>query len=199
LVPTRQTGDQVRMAEHELADLIRWHRDPLYRYVLRRTFGDRQLAEDITQEALLRAWQRSGTVDWSIRDMRPWLFAVARNLVVDNYRAMRARPAEVLDERMNDRPEHVDRIAEALVAHDMTAALARLSEAHRAVLVEVYYHGHSLAEVAVKFGLPLGTVKSRMYYALRALRPLVRELGAAMRACDEVAPDECGRELAYTA
>ena len=199
LVPAARTGEQVRMAEHDLADLIRLHRDPLFGYVLRRTFGDRQLAEDITQETLLRAWQRSGTVHATTAAIRPWLYAVARNLVVDNYRARQSRPAEVSDERVAERPTTDDQIGAALLAHDMAAALARLSEPHRTVLIEVYYRERPMAEVAVTLGVPLGTVKSRVHNALRALRPLVRELRDAGRTGGERVPVATGPELAYSA
>lgn len=199
LVPAARTGEQVRMAEHELADLIRLHRDPLFGYVLRRTFGDRQLSEDITQETLLRAWQRSATIRSGTEAIRPWLYAVARNLVVDNYRARQARPAEVFDVRVEDRPVAEDRISEALAAHDMAAALARLSETHRTVLVEVYYRGRALSEVAVHLGIPLGTVKSRVHNALRALRPLVQELVDAGRVGDDQVLVRSDRELLCSA
>jgi RNA polymerase sigma-70 factor (ECF subfamily) len=198
-VPTVGTGERVRMAEHELAELIRLHRGPLFAHVLCRTFGDRQLAEDITQETLLRAWQWCEPAGSAHKAVRPWLYAVARNLIVDNYRAKRARPAEVLDQRVENRPAQVDQMGRADAAHDMAAALATLTERQRSVLVEVYYRGCPMAEVAVKFGIPLGTVKSRVYSALRALRPLVQVLDDARRAGDDRVLAGGGQDLAYSA
>src|ERR1700720_475481 len=69
------------------------HAAPLLRYAVHLMSGDRQRAEDIVQETLLRAWQHPEAI--ADRPARPWLFAVARNLAVDAYRARRARPHEV--------------------------------------------------------------------------------------------------------
>src|SRR5579875_2512697 len=69
------------------------HAGPLLRYTLHLTSGDRQRAEDIVQETLVKAWLHPDAI--ADRPARPWLFAVARNLAVDSYRARRARPREV--------------------------------------------------------------------------------------------------------
>src|ERR1700729_2102804 len=78
-------------------DLIRAlyaeHAGPLLRYAMHLMSGDRQRAEDIVQETLLRAWQHPEAI--ADRPARPWLFAVARNLAVDSFRARKARPPEV--------------------------------------------------------------------------------------------------------
>jgi RNA polymerase sigma-70 factor (ECF subfamily) len=172
LVPTTvQAPGQARMAEHDLVELMRSHRDPLLRYVLRLTFGDQYLAEDITQETLVRAWHRAGKAELRPDSVRPWLFTVARRLVVDGFRARSARPTEVYGEFVEQQPATGDDIERVLLAHDLDNALARLTERHRQVLVEVYLRGLSLAEVATKHGIPLGTVRSRVHHALRAIRP----------------------------
>lgn len=66
--------------------------------------------------------------------------------------------------------------------------LCRLEPRHRQVLVELYYRGHSVTEAAARLGVPSETVKSRTYYALRRLKLLLEEAGAADRAADELAP-----------
>lgn len=152
------------------------HAAPLLRYVLRLTDGDRLRAEDIVQETLLRAWMHPEAI--SERPARPWLFTVARNLAVDAHRARRARPPEVAERVLEvlPVPDEADRVLESWAVAD---ALAALRPEHRQVLVETYYLGRSVAEAAVVLGIPGGTVKSRTFYALRALKLALEERGLA--------------------
>jgi RNA polymerase sigma-70 factor, ECF subfamily len=152
------------------------HAGPLLRYALHLTNGDRQRAEDIVQETLLRAWLHPEAI--SERPARPWLFAVARNLAVDAYRARRARPHEVGEGALEliAAPDEADRALESWAVAD---ALRSLRPEHRGVLLETYYRGRSVAEAASALGIPAGTVKSRTFYALRALKLELEERGLA--------------------
>ena len=152
------------------------HAGPLLRYALHLTSGDRQRAEDIVQETLLRAWLHPDAI--VNRPARPWLFAVARNLAVDAHRARQARPREVGEAALalTAVPDTADRALEAWAVAD---ALRSLRLEHRAVLLETYYRGRSVAEAAAVLGVPAGTVKSRTFYALRALKLALEERGLA--------------------
>jgi RNA polymerase sigma-70 factor (ECF subfamily) len=152
------------------------HAGPLLRYALHLTSGDRQRAEDIVQETLLKAWLHPEAI--SERPARPWLFAVARNLAVDAYRARRARPHEVGEGALGlvAVPDEADRALESWAVAD---ALRSLRPEHRGVLLETYYRGRSVAEAASVLGIPAGTVKSRTFYALRALKLELEERGLA--------------------
>ena len=70
-----------------------------------------------------------------------------------------------------------DRTDQLLLSWVVADALTRLSEEHRAVLLECYYRGRPVAEAARRLGVPEGTVKSRTHYALRALRLALEEMG----------------------
>ena len=152
------------------------HAGPLLRYAMHLTSGDRQRAEDIVQETLLRAWMHPGAI--ADRPARPWLFAVARNLAVDAYRARRARPHEVGEAALElvPAPDEADRALESWAVAD---AVKALRPDHRRVLLETYYRGKSVAEAAKALGVPPGTVKSRTFYALRALKLALEERGLA--------------------
>lgn len=134
-----------------------------------RLLGDRVAAEDVVQETLLRAWRNPQVLTNGKGSTRGWLLTVARNIVTDRLRARSARPQEVAENP--DRPPVQRDHAEAVVA-SMTVlrALEALSEDHRGVLDQIYFQGRSLGEAATVLGIPTGTVKSRSYYALRALR-----------------------------
>ncbi|HEY3528977.1 MAG TPA: sigma-70 family RNA polymerase sigma factor [Nocardioides sp.] len=154
--------------------LYEQHAEDLLAYVQRLMHGDRQLAEDIVQETLLRAWRRGGDVPPESR--RPWLFVTARRLVIDAYRARRSRPPEVAAELLEISAEDhgLDAALDAVLLAD---ALQTLSAEHRSVLFESFYEGRTARQIALARGIPPGTVRSRMHYALRALRLALQERG----------------------
>ena len=88
-----------------------------------------------------------------------------------------ARVGEVVTDRLAEPPPSADEADRAVEAWTLAEALARLTPAHRAVLVECFYQGRSVAEAAARLGVPPGTVKSRMHYALRSLRTVLDEMG----------------------
>lgn len=138
-------------------------------FLLGLTFGDRQRAEDLSQETLLRAWQHPEAFDAPYDSMRPWLFTVARRLAIDARRSRQARPTEVSDVVLESAPARENTADSAVRALDVREAVRTLSPEHRAVLVQIYFRGLSVGETAEVLGIPAGTVKSRSYYALRLL------------------------------
>ena len=153
------------------------HGRELYRFALR-SLGDSGLAEDAVQTTYLRAWRAAARFDESLGSMRTWLFAIVRNVVVDMARARSARPALADSTAVEDHwPASESDVDRMLVAWQVEEALRRLSVDHRSALIEIYYRSRSYEEVALEFGIPTGTVKSRVYYALKALRLALEELG----------------------
>jgi RNA polymerase sigma-70 factor (ECF subfamily) len=160
--------------ERLLRALYASHARPLLVYVRRLAGGDRELAEDIVQETLLRAWQHAGDLDVELA--RPWLFTVARRLIIDADRSSRARPQQTPTELVEEAATR-DELDAALDACLLVDALRALTPAHREVVVESFYRGHSTREIAARLNIPDGTVRSRMFYALRALRLALLERG----------------------
>ncbi len=152
------------------------HGDALWAHCLRLTGGDRARAEDIAQETMLRAWQHWDAMDSSRGSVRSWLYTVARNLAIDEWRTPRHR-SEVTVAEVPEQGAVPDRTDQLLQSWLVSDALTRLSAEHRAVLLECYYRGASVAEASRRLGVPEGTVKSRTHYALRALRLALEELG----------------------
>jgi RNA polymerase sigma-70 factor, ECF subfamily len=164
--------------EQPIEILCRVHSPRLLNYLVRLTLGDRRQAEDVLQETLLRAWQQLRKHPAQPESLQPWLYTVARRLVIDHIRARGARPAEVLGNDLRQVPEEVDPIDRMLVQRTMREALLRLTPEQRAVLIELYFQGASPKETADRLGIPIGTVKSRAHYALRALRAFIDEAEA---------------------
>jgi len=180
-VPQAAPGDARQPGANADADLVRLlhdeHAGALFTYCLRFT-GDRQRAEDVVQEVLLRAWRQLGRLELQDRPVRPWLFTVARNVLTDLHRADAARPRVAADDSaLAGVAVAGDEMGRAVESWTMAEALRRLSEQHREVLVHSYWLGRSVTETAQVLGIPAGTVKSRTYYAVRALRLALEEMG----------------------
>ncbi|MFJ9850366.1 sigma-70 family RNA polymerase sigma factor [Streptomyces sp. NPDC101150] len=167
-----------RADERALATLQREHGGALFRFLLGLTYGDRQRAEDLAQETLVRAWQHPEALASAHESMRPWLFTVARRLAIDARRARHARPKEVSDVALECATTPTDPIDRSVAGLDVRTALKGLSPEHRTVLLHVYFRGLSVQETAEILGVPEGTVKSRTYYALRALKQALHGYGA---------------------
>ena len=153
------------------------HAAALWGYCLRLTGHDHARAEDLAQETLFRAWRHPQVLEGGHGSVRAWLFTVARNLLIDQWRMQRTRPeTSVAEVPELERDDQTDQL---LLSWVVAEALTRLSPEHRAVLVECYYGGRSVAEAARNLGIPEGTVKSRAHYALRSLRLQLEEMGVA--------------------
>ncbi|WP_144765061.1 sigma-70 family RNA polymerase sigma factor [Curtobacterium sp. 9128] len=163
-----------RPADELLVALHAEHADALLRYVCHLT-PDRALADDVVQETLVRAWQRPAVLEREPDAARAWLFTVARNLVVDDARSARHRRELGSDDPVEDvQPDRTDAVLDGIVVAD---ALASLSPEHRRVVVDAYWLGHTVPEIARRHGIPEGTAKSRLHYGLRALRLALQERG----------------------
>ncbi|MDR7274235.1 sigma-70 family RNA polymerase sigma factor [Catenuloplanes atrovinosus] len=149
------------------------HSGPVLRFLTRLTLGDQDLAEDLLQEAMLRAWRNIDVLPRDTARVAPWLFTVARNVAIDAARARKARPPEIVLADISRLPEPSDAVDGMVAGHIVRQALEQLSPDHRAVLIEVYFRGASTAEAAARLGIPEGTVKSRAYYAVRSMRSAV--------------------------
>src|SRR5690349_14687973 len=163
-MPTLGSRRQRQHAADEalIRTLYEQHGRALLGYATRLT-GDPAAAEDVVQETLLRAWRHPEALLEGKGSIRGWLFTVARNIVTDRARARAARPTEVPEApyRQPVERDHADAVVTSMVVLE---AMQSLSDEHREVLVQIYFHGRSVNEAAQSLGIPPGTVKSRSYY-----------------------------------
>jgi len=152
------------------------HAAALWGYCLSLTGHDHARAEDVVQETLLRAWRNRDRLEEGRGSVRSWLFTVARNIVIDEWRTRRVH-GELAVAEVPEVREPTDETDQLLLSWVVSDALLNLSPDHRAVLVECYFRGASVAQAADRLGIPEGTVKSRTHYALRALRLALEEMG----------------------
>lgn len=146
------------------------NKNSLMRSLLGWTQGDRQTAEDLVQETMLRAWRNLDILPDDPRAARPWLLTVSRRLAIDMLRARSSRPTEVEDDPLESIPVPAEPLEQVLDRQVLRAALAGLSATHRAVLAQVYFLHRPVRHAAEALNVPEGTVKSRTHNALRALR-----------------------------
>lgn len=159
--------------EDVVAAMYRDHGTALKRFVLS-ACRDPQLAEDVVQETVLRVWQQAPEITGSLRS---YLFRTARNIMIDNYRKAQRRPREATEHGAVDPADPAERVDELLNRVLMEEALLRLSAEHREVLIALHYRRYTVQEASQQLNIPGGTVKSRAFYAVRALRTVLDEMG----------------------
>jgi len=157
------------------------HVGELYRFAYRAT-GDQGSAQDIVQETFLRAWRSADRFDPTLASLRVWLFAIARNVITDHHRAVGARPRLI---GLTDQPadtgssvaDHAEHLVDEWVINE---ALSRIGEEQRHALTETYLRDRPYGEVAAEVGIPVGTLRSRVFYGLKALRAALDEMGVTL-------------------
>ncbi|WP_395360463.1 sigma-70 family RNA polymerase sigma factor [Streptomyces sp. YH02] len=147
----------------------------LVRYATRLLDGDWHKGEDIFQETAARAWKHARFLGSRNERLRPWLFTVARNLVIDHHRARQVRPLEIMP--VEDLDTSSDSTTSTINSHVLVQALGELNEQQQTVIRLVYLLECSVNQVAEHLGIPPGTVKSRTFYAVRALRKALEKQG----------------------
>lgn len=179
--------DRALMARHVAGDadafgeLFRRHRDRLWAVAVRTT-GDRELAADCVQDGFINAFRRAGSYRGDAA-VSTWLHRIVVNACLDRLRRERDVLRRAGDAADIDVIDTHDRHGEAEVGLDVRAALARLPEHQRVVLVLVDMHGMPVADVADTLGVAVGTVKSRCARGRLALAALLGQ-----------APDGAARE-----
>src|SRR5436309_1550699 len=167
---------QTDHTEDSMRALYRTYGSELYGFAVS-ALGDRGQAEELVQEVFTRVWRHADSFDPDKASFRTWLYGIARNAIIDLKRRQSVRPAlatapEELDEAPGD-----DSIERALLGWQVSAALERLTPEHRQAIRLAHFQGMRLREIAEYTGLPLGTVKSRISYALRGMRLALEEMG----------------------
>lgn len=162
-----------------LAELVGRYHAPLYRFLVRQT-ADESLADDLAQETFTRLLTYRGTPP---HNFRAWAYTIARNLARDHFKSAYHRHEYATDfdhERVEDQNPLDDGFAISMADREAVAvALARLSPDHREVLVLRFYDDLKLEEIAEVTGAPLGTVKSRLFHALKHMKAFLAYTEAA--------------------
>jgi len=178
LIAATATGDKLA-----LRTLYARHHVRVYRFLLRLVHNE-AVAEDLLADVFLDVWRKADRFAGRSQ-VSTWLLAIARHKALS---ALRRPLTEVLDDEAAERIEDPADNAEAALAKRETQAalrdsLEQLSPAHREIVDLVYYHGRTIEEAAAIIGVPLGTAKTRMFYARKQLRSAMAVRGETLEAC----------------
>jgi RNA polymerase sigma-70 factor, ECF subfamily len=163
------TGEAVR-------DLYRAYASELFGFALN-ALGERGAAEEVVQEVFTRAWRHAGVYDPARGSVRTWLYQIARHAIIDARRRAAVRPALAFHEPDESEAAAAPSIEQAMLGWQVATALERLTPEHRQMIRLAHFQGLTMREIADRCSLPIGTVKSRTWYALRSLRLVLEEMG----------------------
>ena len=182
---------RVRGGDDDAFDLlVRRYRNPIFSFILR-SLGDRETAEELSQDAFVRLWSAAGSYVPTAR-FSTYLYHIARNLCRDHLDRLRTRTPALslngatraesdwtLEETIQDpRPGPDGELTRRALAEEIENALSALNPDHRDVFMLTEIHGLSYEEASSVLQCPVGTVASRKYAAMRTLRRLLASLGA---------------------
>lgn len=172
--------------EEDLERAYRQHGHEIRRFAAHR-LGDQAAAADVVQEVFVRAWRHAHTFDPTRASLRSWLYAIARNVVIDQIRRRRTRPdqpgttaSDELTELADSRTRSPDFDDELATSWMLREALGQIGHDQRHAIVETHVRGRPYAEVADDEGVPVGTLRSRVFYGLKNLRTVLDDMGAQL-------------------
>jgi RNA polymerase sigma-70 factor, ECF subfamily len=175
-------GSSIRQPERsgvsvatDVAGFYDAHGAELYRFSYR-MLQDRHRAEEAVQDTFVRAWKHSEKWNEALGSQRTWLFSIAHNVCIDAIRARSSRPA-LAHPAMENTETTEPSLESAMDSWLVEEALRRIREDQRTAIVETYLKGKTYSEVAAATGANEATLRSRVFYGLKALRLALEELG----------------------
>jgi len=155
-------------------ELYRRYGQRLYRFGAQ-MLADHGLAEEMVQECFVRLWRTAGRFDTDRGTVGAYLFVIARSAAADIRKRPSSRPLLPVNEvHVPPQADSVDQILDRLIVRE---ALSALSPAHAEVLLLAQEKGLTQTQIAERLGVPLGTVKTRMFHGMRALRAALNDRG----------------------
>ncbi len=179
------------MLIHELAKGNAWAMEPLYdRYnrilytIAYRMVSDSQIAEDLLQEVFMAVFKRADSYSAQTGTVRSWLISIVHHRTIDYLRTVKRRSIlkqaeweEVDRDENTAQPDAWEGAWNSIQAQHIQAALNMLPPEQSLVIKLAYFQGWTHAEIAEKYGIPLGTVKARMRLGIKHLRDILAQKG----------------------
>jgi RNA polymerase sigma-70 factor, ECF subfamily len=185
-VPVNDTEDQIAAEEADLvaqiaagdvgrpvAELYRRYGRRLYRFGVQK-LGNEGLAEEMVQETFVRLWRTAGRFEADKAKVGTYLYVMARSVAADIRKRPSSRPLLPAEDVDAPVPDSVDQILDSMIVRE---AFEALGPAHASVIRLAHEEGLTQPQIAERLGLPLGTVKTRTFHGMRALRAALIERG----------------------
>ncbi len=182
--PPPETPRRVRTESDAIESAFDRYSRSLYHYVVARTGGNADLADDVMQQVWLQAVREGGSVP--IEEMEFWLRRVATNALRAHWRKQRGRPPHVpvpqprlakeLAQRLDSQPLPDDELDRRDVRDQLLLAITTLTASDQELIIGRYFHGRSLAQLAESLGIGHRAVEGRLYRARQALKDELRQL-----------------------
>jgi RNA polymerase sigma-70 factor, ECF subfamily len=157
-----------------VAELYRRYSKRLYRFGVN-NLGNEGLAEEMVQDTFVRLWRTASRFDADKASVGTYLYVIARSVAADIRKRPSSRPLQAVDEAdVPPQPDSVDKILDSMIVRE---AFDTLGPAHAEVIRLARDEGLTQSQIADRLGLPLGTVKTRTFHGMRALRTALIERG----------------------
>ncbi len=157
-----------------MAKLYRRYGKRLYRFGVQH-LGNEGLAEEMVQETFVRLWRTAGRFDADKASVGTYLYVIARSVAADIRKRPSSRPLQPVEEA--DVPPQAGSVDEIIDSMIVREAIDTLGLAHAEVIRLAQEEGLTQSQIADRLGLPLGTVKTRTFHGMRALRTALVERG----------------------
>ena len=160
-------------SRQDLEDLFKWLNEPLYKYVYIRCGYNRELAEDITQDIFVKAWEKRNTFNPSKSTLKNWIYVIARNHLIDTYRKKKIS-VKSFDEDIYVKDLNISVEDEAVVS-DILKNLDRLKEKEKEVIVLRYVQDLEIEDIAKILGKSKNTTKVMIHRAIKKLKYIMNK------------------------
>jgi len=155
---------------------------PIYTFAYR-IVKDTMLAEEVVQELFLRLWNAAAKYDPTQGKLSSWMFTLTRNIAIDGLRRRQARTAqqvvesEQLNRTADEEADTATAVEASMIGEQVREAMRQLGPDQHQVVELIYFEGYTQQEVSERYNIPLGTVKSRVRLAMKALKSRLRGMG----------------------
>jgi len=157
----------------DLEDLFKWLNEPLYRYIYIRCGYNRELAEDITQDIFVKAWEKRSTFNSSKSTLKNWIYIIARNHIIDLYRKKKVS-LKSFDEDIHIKDLNIS-IEDEVVLGDILKNLEKLKEKEKEVIVLRYVQDLDIEEISKIIGKSKNTTKVMIHRAIKKLKYIMNK------------------------
>ena len=159
----------------DLEDLFKWLNEPLYRYIYIRCGYNRELAEDITQDVFVKAWEKRETFNPNRSTLKNWIYIIARNHIIDFYRKKKIVGSSFNEEIEESIKQQGVSLEDELLLEDILKNLNRLNEKEKEVIVLRYVQDLDIRDVAQIIGKSENTTKVMIHRALKKLKYIMNQ------------------------